>query len=247
MSCSRCRRARTADCRAGGGRLRRYASACSRRSRRRSAKESLRSKTPRIRFVHPLARFHLLRASAGVEAPRGTPCARLPPYPTSRSARVTSRSQRKSRTHAIAAELEHAAEQAAGRGAPMAAAELYELAAELTPDDGPDSRRRRLLAARFLRLAGDVDRAFAVLRELSRRGALGRRAWRRPLRAGTHAARHDGGAGRAVQRGARRGRRRRCSRVSNPRRAGGSSSARSRRVGSARLHPGGPRARGAYG
>ena len=50
---------------------------------------------------------------------------------------------------------------------------------------------------RFLRLAGDVDRAFAVLREAPRRGALRRRAWRRPLRAGTHAARHDGEARRA--------------------------------------------------
>jgi DNA-binding CsgD family transcriptional regulator len=67
---------------------------------------------------------------------------------------------------AVAAELERAAEQAAGRGAPTAAAELCELAAELTPDEPAESRRRRLLAARFLRVAGDVDRTVAILRRL---------------------------------------------------------------------------------
>jgi predicted ATPase len=66
----------------------------------------------------------------------------------------------------VAAELELAAGQAAGRGAATAAAELYELAANLTPDDPAGARRRRLLAARFLRLAGDADRSIAILRQL---------------------------------------------------------------------------------
>ncbi len=66
----------------------------------------------------------------------------------------------------VAAQLELAAEQAAGRGAPPASAELYELAADLTPDDPAESRRRRLLEARFLRLAGDADRSVAILRHL---------------------------------------------------------------------------------
>jgi DNA-binding CsgD family transcriptional regulator len=66
----------------------------------------------------------------------------------------------------VAAELELAAEQAAGRGAATAAAELYEQAADLTPEDPAETRRRRLLAARFLRLAGDADRSVAILRQL---------------------------------------------------------------------------------
>jgi hypothetical protein len=66
----------------------------------------------------------------------------------------------------VAAELELAAEQAAGRGAATAAAELYEQATDLTPDDPAGARRRRLLGARFLRLAGDADRSVAILRQL---------------------------------------------------------------------------------
>jgi DNA-binding CsgD family transcriptional regulator len=67
---------------------------------------------------------------------------------------------------AVAAELELAAGQAAGRGAPTAAAELYELAAQFTFDNPAEARRRRLLAARFLRLAGDADRTVSILRKL---------------------------------------------------------------------------------
>ena len=49
----------------------------------------------------------------------------------------------------------------------MAAAELCELAADLTPDDdGSGSRRRRLFAARCLRRAGDTDRTVDILRRL---------------------------------------------------------------------------------
>jgi DNA-binding CsgD family transcriptional regulator len=66
----------------------------------------------------------------------------------------------------VAAELELAAEQAAGRGAATAAAELYEQAADLTPADPTEARRRRLLAAHFLRLAGDADRTVSILRQL---------------------------------------------------------------------------------
>jgi DNA-binding NarL/FixJ family response regulator len=73
----------------------------------------------------------------------------------------------------VAAELEVAAEQAAGRGAATAAAELYERAADLTPDDPSAARRRRLLAARLLRLAGDPDRSIAILRQLKDEAASG--------------------------------------------------------------------------
>jgi DNA-binding CsgD family transcriptional regulator len=67
---------------------------------------------------------------------------------------------------AVAAELDAAAEQAAVRGATAAAAELSELAAELTPEDAPQGRRRRLAAAHFHRLAGDFARAAAILDRL---------------------------------------------------------------------------------
>ena len=47
----------------------------------------------------------------------------------------------------VASELETAADAGAARGAPAAAAELFELAAELTPDDPALTRHRRLQAA----------------------------------------------------------------------------------------------------
>jgi DNA-binding CsgD family transcriptional regulator len=62
--------------------------------------------------------------------------------------------------------LDAAAEHAAARGATAAAAELSELAAELTPDDPPLSRQRRLRAATFHRLAGEGDQATALLDQL---------------------------------------------------------------------------------
>ena len=73
----------------------------------------------------------------------------------------------------VAEELERAAEQAAGRGAAAAGAELYELAAELTPDDPAEARRRRLRAARLVRLAGDADQAIAILQELKHEAPSG--------------------------------------------------------------------------
>jgi DNA-binding CsgD family transcriptional regulator len=67
----------------------------------------------------------------------------------------------------VASALDEAADQAAARGATAAAAELSELAAELTLPESPhERRRRRLAAANFHRLAGDRDRAGAILEEL---------------------------------------------------------------------------------
>lgn len=67
----------------------------------------------------------------------------------------------------VAATLDEAAPHALGRGAPAAAAELCEIAAQLTPPaDPPARRRRRLAAAEAHRLAGDRDRAAAILDEL---------------------------------------------------------------------------------
>ena len=64
---------------------------------------------------------------------------------------------------AVASELDAAAEQAAGRGAPAAAGELSELAADLTPGDPALARKRRVRAARFYALAGYRDQATTLL------------------------------------------------------------------------------------
>ena len=72
-----------------------------------------------------------------------------------------------------ASRLDSAAEQAAARGATAAAAELAELAAELTPDDPALARGRRLRAATFHRFAGSPDGAIALLNELLREAGPG--------------------------------------------------------------------------
>ena len=64
-----------------------------------------------------------------------------------------------------ASHLEAAAEHAAARGAPAAAGELCELAADLTPGDPLLARRRRLRAAALHRLV-DGGRAVATLEQL---------------------------------------------------------------------------------
>jgi DNA-binding CsgD family transcriptional regulator len=64
----------------------------------------------------------------------------------------------------IAAELDAAASAALGRGAPSAAADLFELAASLTPADQPaDLSRRTVDAARQMALAGAKRAAIALL------------------------------------------------------------------------------------
>jgi ATP/maltotriose-dependent transcriptional regulator MalT len=66
----------------------------------------------------------------------------------------------------IAGELDVAAERAAARGARGAAAELFELAAELTSDDPALVRRRRLEAGKLYGLAGRRDQAVTILDQL---------------------------------------------------------------------------------
>lgn len=72
-----------------------------------------------------------------------------------------------------AARLEAAAGHAAARGATAAAAELAELAAGLTLDDPALTRKRRLLAASFHRLAGNSDESLAILDALLAEAAPG--------------------------------------------------------------------------
>ena len=85
---------------------------------------------------------------------------------------------------AVAAELDDAAERAAARGATASAAELYELAAGLTPDDPALARSRRLRAATSYRLSGDGEGGGAA-RAAPHRGAVGCRAGRLLFELGT--------------------------------------------------------------
>lgn len=65
---------------------------------------------------------------------------------------------------AVAAKLDHAAQLASVRGAPDAAAELSELAADRTAPGAPDARAARLVRAAALHLeAGDLERSEAAL------------------------------------------------------------------------------------
>lgn len=78
------------------------------------------------------------------------------------------------RSAPVAAELDDAARSAAGRGAPASAAELFGLAASLTPEDHPAGAfRRRLAAARQLAVAGETRAAVASLEQLIATAAPG--------------------------------------------------------------------------
>jgi DNA-binding CsgD family transcriptional regulator len=120
----------------------------------------------RVRFVHPLV------ASACYED--ATPWQRREAH--ARLAALADDDEERARHLALAADgpdtavasaLDAAALHALGRGAPAAAAELSEIAAVLTPPGDPSARRRRrLAAAEAHRLAGDRDRARAILDEL---------------------------------------------------------------------------------
>ena len=66
----------------------------------------------------------------------------------------------------VAAELDDAAERAAARGATASAAQLSELAAELTPDDPVVSRRRSMRAAIAYGQSGNLEQAAEMLEQL---------------------------------------------------------------------------------
>ena len=120
----------------------------------------------RLRFAHPL----LAAAVAGAIPPARrrelhAAAARVVRRPEERARhRALASSGRSAR---VAAELDAAASAAAGRGAPASAAELFGLAAALTPDRHPaDARQRRLGAAGELALAGETRVARASLERL---------------------------------------------------------------------------------
>jgi DNA-binding CsgD family transcriptional regulator len=121
---------------------------------------------PAVRFSHPLL--------ASISYEKAPPWRRRDAH--ARLARAVSDREERARHLAlaadgadasVAAELDEAAPYALARGAPATAAELYEIGALLTPSSEPPARRaRRLAAAQARRLAGDRDRAAAILDEL---------------------------------------------------------------------------------
>ncbi len=118
---------------------------------------------------------------------------------------------------AVAAELDEAGEQAASRGATAGAAELLELAAELTPDSPLDKQRRRLRAAHFHRLAGNGDVAAAILEQLRSEVPAGADRADVLFEPRGDPEGHGPGDDRALRRGARRGTGRRRARHEDPR------------------------------
>lgn len=120
----------------------------------------------RLRFAHPL----LASAVAG-----SIPPARHRELHAA-AARTARRPEEQARhwglaatgpSETAAADLADAAGAAAARGAPATAAELFELAASLTPDENSAAAsRRRLSAARQLYLAGDKRAAAELLEQL---------------------------------------------------------------------------------
>jgi DNA-binding CsgD family transcriptional regulator len=121
----------------------------------------------RLRFTHPLL-------AATVSA--GIPPVRLRALHAT-AARHTGQAESRARHRAlataghsepVAAEVELAAQAAAARGAPVAAAELFDLAASLTPDEfAAHARRRRLGAARQLATGGETRAARLLLEQLA--------------------------------------------------------------------------------
>ena len=71
----------------------------------------------------------------------------------------------------VAALVEQAAVEARTRGAPDAAAELSELALKLTPPESSAVQQRRLDFATYLELVGELERAGAILEDLSETAA----------------------------------------------------------------------------
>ena len=119
----------------------------------------------RLRFTHPLL--------GTAVAARQTPARRR--ALNARLAEIVPSAEERARHLAlataepdgdVASVLDDAARAAHARGAPAAAAELAEQALRLTPASRPDEARRRLLVAADMHdVAGDTDRATALLEQ----------------------------------------------------------------------------------
>jgi DNA-binding CsgD family transcriptional regulator len=128
----------------------------------------------RIAFVHPLfAAAISASASAAQRRAAHRAAAEHVGDPEQRARHLASSADRAD--HAVAAELDTAAELAISRGAPDAAAELIELALERTPARDGELRAERLLRAAGLHLdAGGAGRAGEMLAQLLQSAASDR-------------------------------------------------------------------------
>lgn len=118
-----------------------------------------------ITFTHPLFASAVYRsASARARADVHRALADVVDDPEQRARHLALASTAPDDTTARA--LESAAQAARARGAPDAAAELVELALQLTPVESPSFASLRLELADHLYLAGDFQRAAEVLEEL---------------------------------------------------------------------------------
>ena len=118
-----------------------------------------------ITFTHPLFASAVYRsASARARADVHRSLADVVDDPEQRARHLALASTAPDDTTARA--LESAAQAARARGAPDAAAELVELALQLTPVESPSFASLRLELADHLYLAGDFQRAAEVLEEL---------------------------------------------------------------------------------
>ena len=115
-----------------------------------------------VSFSHPLFSAAVYRSATAIRRHElHLSLARLVRDPEERARHLALGASEPS--EALARELDHAAELASSRGAPDAAAELLELAAELTPDGDPDQMSVREAAAAECHLhAGDPPRARSV-------------------------------------------------------------------------------------
>ena len=134
-----------------------------------------------------LARVDLLRARAGLEAARRARA--LADAVSDAESGTPPRARRRRPDASVAEELELAAEQAAGRGAAAAGAELYELAAELSPTI-PQRHAGAGCAPRASSRALASHQAIAILQELKHERPLAS-SIPRPLRAGASRSRED--------------------------------------------------------
>ena len=128
----------------------------------------------RLRFSHPLLgsavsarQTHVARRALHARL------AEVAPTQEERARHLAIATARPDR--AVATTIEDAAHAAHGRGAPLSAAELSDHAVRLTPREAVADRQRRLLdAAHRYYLAGDVERATALLHQASENATSGR-------------------------------------------------------------------------
>ena len=169
----------------------------------------------RVRFTHPLL-------GAAVAA-RQTPARRR--ALNSRLADIVPSAEERARHLAlataepdgdVASVLDDAARAAHARGAPVAAAELAEQALRLTPASRPDEAHRRLLvAAEMHDVAGDIDRATALLEQARAGGSARQSAGGHSRKAGSDPGQPAGSRG-SLPRGTLGSRGRRCAPGDHP-------------------------------